>query len=214
MAAISLCVLLGACTCSFALNPSLDISQYARTTWRIRNGFSLGNIYAMAQTPDGYLWFGTESGLVRFDGVRSVTWQPPAGQQLPDKGAYSLLVTRDGTLWIGTFTGLASWDGASLTNYPEFDKRFVTSMLEDREGTVWAGTLGGSLGTDTGRLCAIRKGSAQCYSQGDAFGSFVWGLAEDSLRRSLGGRRSRTLAMEARRAKALFFAGNATQRPD
>ena len=180
MAAISLCVLLGACTCSFALNPSLDISQYARTTWRVRNGFSLGNIYAMAQTPDGYFWFGTESGLVRFDGVRRVTWQPPAGQQLPDKGAYSLLVTRDGTLWIGTFSGLASWDGASLTNYPEFDKRFVTSMFEDREGTVWAGTLGGSLGTDTGRLCAIRRGSAQCYSQGDAFGSFVWGLAEDA----------------------------------
>ena len=51
----------------------------------------------MAQTPDGYFWFGTESGLVRFDGVRRVTWQPPAGQQLPDKGAYSLLVTRDGT---------------------------------------------------------------------------------------------------------------------
>ena len=164
----------------FALNPSLDISQYARTTWRVRDGFSLGNIYAMAQTPDGYLWFGTEFGLVRFDGVRRVAWQPPAGQQLPDKGAYSLLVTRDGTLWIGTFSGLASWDGARLTNYPELDKRFVTSMLEDREGTVWAGTLGGSSGTATGRLCAIRRGSAQCYSQGGAFGSFVWGLSEDS----------------------------------
>ena len=156
----------GAALCSFALNPSLDISQYARTTWRVRDGFSLGNIYAMAQTPDGYLWFATEFGLVRFDGVRRVAWQPPAGQHLPDKGAYSLLVTRDGTLWIGTFSGLASWDGARLTRYPELDGSFVTSMLEDREGTVWAGILGGSSDTPTGRLCAIRSGQRAMLFEG------------------------------------------------
>jgi len=180
MAVISLGVLLGGCTCSFALNPSLDISQYAHTTWRVRNGFSLGNIYAMAQTPDGYLWFGTEFGLVRFDGVRRTAWQPPQGQHLPGKGAYSLLVTRDGTLWIGSFQGLATWDGARLTHYPELDGEFVTSMFEDREGTVWAGSLGNTAGTPTGRLCAVRGRHAQCYSNQGAFGSFVWGLAEDS----------------------------------
>ena len=43
-----------------ALNPSLEVSQYGHTAWTIQDGFSLGNIYAIAQTPDGYLWFGTE----------------------------------------------------------------------------------------------------------------------------------------------------------
>ena len=180
MAAIALSVLLGGCLRLFALNPSLDISRYARTTWRVRDGFSLGNIYAMAQTPNGYLWFATEYGLVRFDGVRRVAWVPPAGQHLPDKGAYSLLVTRDGTLWIGTFSGLASWDGTRLTHYPELDGKFVTSMLEDREGTVWAGLLGSTAENPTGQLCAIRIGRAQCYLNEGAFGSFVWGLFEDS----------------------------------
>ena len=66
-----------------ALDPSLDVSQYAHTAWTVRDGFSLGNIYAIAQTPDGYLWLGTEFGLFRFDGIHSVPWQPPAGQQLP-----------------------------------------------------------------------------------------------------------------------------------
>src|SRR5208337_2602012 len=148
----------------FALDPSLDISQYGRTTWRVRNGFSLGNIYAIAQTPDGYLWFGTEFGLFRFDGVRSIPWQPPAGQHLPDKNINSLLVTRDGTLWIGSFAGLVSWNGAKLTPRPEQElaKQFVASLFEVGEGTVWAGTLA----TPTGRLCAIRGGSTQCY--GDA----------------------------------------------
>ena len=60
---------------AFALNPALDISQYAHTAWRIREGFSKGRITSIAQTPDGYLWLGTEFGLLHFDGVRSV---PPS----------------------------------------------------------------------------------------------------------------------------------------
>jgi len=177
--AFALGVLVAGCGCGFALNPSLDISQYGHHAWTVRDGFSVGTIFAMAQTPDGYLWLGSEFGLFRFDGVRSVPWQPPAGQHLPNV-PYSLLVTRDGTLWIGTFAGLASWSGGKLTEYPEVGKQFVTSLLEDREGTVWAGTLGGSPGTPTGRLCAIRSGSAQCQLNDGAFGSFVWSLGEDS----------------------------------
>ena len=88
--------------------------------------------------------------------------------------------TRDGTLWIGTFAGLVSWNGDKLTQYPEVGERFVTSLLEDREGTVWAGILCDSLGSPTGRLCAIRSGRAQCYGEDGAFGSFVWSLGEDS----------------------------------
>src|ERR1700758_3295817 len=83
---------------AFALNPSLDISQYSHTAWTARDGFSVGTIFAMAQTPDGYLWLGSEFGLFRFDGVHDVPWQPPAGQHLPD-APYSLVVTCDGTLW-------------------------------------------------------------------------------------------------------------------
>src|SRR5215469_10973660 len=69
--------------CVFALDPSLDVSQYAHTAWRIREGFTKGMIGSIAQTPDGYLWLGTDLGLLRFDGVRTVPWQPPAGEQLP-----------------------------------------------------------------------------------------------------------------------------------
>src|SRR5262245_38900463 len=69
--------------CAFALDPALDISQYAHTAWRVRDGFTKGAIVSIAQTPDGYLWLGTEFGLYRFDGVRAILWQPPAGQQLP-----------------------------------------------------------------------------------------------------------------------------------
>ena len=163
---------------ALALDPSLDVSQYGHTAWTARDGFSVGAIFAMAQTPDGYLWLGTEFGLFRFDGLHAVPWQPPAGQKLPN-APYALLVTRDGTLWIGTFAGLVSWNGNKLTEYPEVGPAFVTSLLEDREGTVWAGILAGSPESPAGRLCAIRSGRVECYQQGGAFGTFVWSLLED-----------------------------------
>jgi signal transduction histidine kinase/ligand-binding sensor domain-containing protein/DNA-binding NarL/FixJ family response regulator len=159
---------------AFALDPPLQIDQYAHTAWTVRDGYSLGIVFATAQTPDGYLWLAAEFGLFRFDGVHFTPWQPPAGQELPNK-PYSLLVSRDGTLWIGTFAGLASWNGIELTHYPEIDKAFVTSLLEARDGTVWAGIL-----ADKGQLCRIRGGRAQCYLQDGRFGTFVWSLAEDS----------------------------------
>jgi ligand-binding sensor domain-containing protein len=162
---------------ALALDPSLEVSQYGHAAWTARNGFSVGAIFAMAQTPDGYLWLGSEFGLFRFDGVQAVPWQPPAGQKLPDK-PYALLVTRDGTLWIGTFRGLVSWKGDKLTRYPEIGDRFVTSLLEDREGTVWVGLMGQASDAPTGELCAIRSGHAQCDLRGGAFGEFVWSLFE------------------------------------
>jgi signal transduction histidine kinase/ligand-binding sensor domain-containing protein len=157
-----------------ALNPALAVSQYAHTAWTVRDGFSLGNVYAMAQTPDGYLWLGTEFGLFRFDGVRFLPWQPPAGQQLPDKNINSLLVTRDGSLWIGTFAGLVILRDGSLARPPVLHDQFVASLFEDGEGTVWAASL-----NRAGQLCAIRSGGAKCSGEDGAFGRAVWATYED-----------------------------------
>ena len=158
-----------------ALDPSLEVSQYAHTAWTVRDGFSLGNIYAMAQTSDGYLWLGSELGLFRFDGVRAIQWQPPAGQRLPDRNVNSLLVTRDGTLWIGTMAGLVALRGNSLTSPPAMDKNFVASLFEDRSGTLWVSSL-----ESHGRLCALQNGSAECYGHDGDFGLAIWAMYEDS----------------------------------
>ncbi|HKE25945.1 MAG TPA: two-component regulator propeller domain-containing protein, partial [Bryobacteraceae bacterium] len=148
------------CRCALALNPSLDVSQYAHTAWKFRDGFTKGTIVSIAQTPDGYLWLGTEFGLLRFDGVRSVPWQPPASQHLPSTYIRRLLVARDGTLWIGTWKGLASWKDGKLTQYPELAGQIISALLEDREGTVW---VGGLAFPPPGKLCAIHGGTAQCF---------------------------------------------------
>lgn len=174
MAAITLGVVLGGSPSLFALNPSLDMSQYGHTAWTTRDGFSLGNIYAMAQTPDGYMWLASEFGLFRFDGVRSVLWHPPGGER--QDLTLSLLAARDGTLWIGTGSGLESWSGGKLTQ--QLAGVGVTSLIEDHKGTVWAGTW--SERAVPARLCAIRGGNLQCYGGDGSFGKVVSPLYEDS----------------------------------
>lgn len=172
------CILLACCPSAFALDPALDVSQYAHTSWKIREGFTKGTITSIAQTPDGYLWLGTEFGLLRFDGVRHVLWQPPADQPLPSSTIVKLLAARDGTLWIGTDKGLASWNGGRLTQYPEIAGQFVFALLEDRDGAVWVGTYSFN-SPPTGKLCAIHNGSVQCYGKDGALGRGVLSLYED-----------------------------------
>jgi signal transduction histidine kinase/ligand-binding sensor domain-containing protein len=159
---------------AYALDSALDVSQYAHTAWKVRDGFVKGAIFSIAQTPDGYLWLGTEFGLFRFDGVRAVPWQPPADEQLPDIFIEHLLVGRDGTLWIGTRRGLASWKEGKLTNYPELAGLSIQALLEDHEGTVWIGVSGLS----AGKLCASKGPTIQCYGAGQ-LGQSVSALYED-----------------------------------
>jgi signal transduction histidine kinase/ligand-binding sensor domain-containing protein len=175
-AIIVLAILLARCPSSFALDPSLDISQYAHTAWKSREGFFNGGVRAIAQTPDGYLWLGTAFGLLRFDGVRSVPWQSPTGEQLPSSNIVGLLAARDGTLWIGTFRGLASWKDGKLIQYHEMEGQSIHTLLQDREGTVWAGTWA----TPTGRLCEIHGSRVSCHGEDGSLGLGVLSLYEDS----------------------------------
>jgi signal transduction histidine kinase/ligand-binding sensor domain-containing protein len=166
------------CPSALALDPALDVSQYAHTAWLFREGFTQGYIKSIAQTPDGYIWLGTGFGLFRFDGVRAERWQPPLnGEQLPSNSVVRLRVARDGTLWIGTMEGLARWRDGKLTRYPDLAGLIIASILEDRNGTVWVGSY--SL-APPGKLCAIHETNVDCYGSDGSLGNGVTGLYEDS----------------------------------
>jgi ligand-binding sensor domain-containing protein/signal transduction histidine kinase len=173
---VLVCILWACCPCAFALNPALDVNRYAHTSWKINEGFFKGAIYSIAQTPDGYLWLGTDFGLLRFDGVRGAPWQPPPGQHLPSDSIRSLLVARDGKLWIGTTKGLASWKDGRLTLHVELAGSVIFRLLEDHEGVIWVGAGG----VPAGKLCAIHDAGVQCYGDDGSLGIGVIGLAEDS----------------------------------
>jgi signal transduction histidine kinase/ligand-binding sensor domain-containing protein len=158
-----------------ALDPSLDITQYAHLAWTFRNGFSNGAVYAIAQTPDGYLWLGTSAGVVRYDGARLTPLPLGPGHRLPNAASAAILPARDGSVWIGTLDGLVSWKNGALTHYPAFAGRTVITLLQQRDGTVWAGSFGGA----TGKLCAFRGEQTTCYGDDGEFGGSVASLYED-----------------------------------
>jgi signal transduction histidine kinase/ligand-binding sensor domain-containing protein len=161
---------------AYALDPALDVSQYAHTEWTAGAGLTTGEINAIAQTPDGYLWLGTDFGLFRFDGVRAVQWRPPAGQQLPSNSVSSLYTSRDGTVWIGTLKGPASWKDGRLKEYPELAGFYVVRILEDREAAIWMS------GADplNGKVCWLHSGTVTCWGENAGLGSGAFGLYEDS----------------------------------
>src|ERR1700742_4660936 len=100
-----------------ALDPEKRISQYAHTAWRIGDGVFSGTPHAITQTTDGYLWIGTEAGLMRFDGFRFFQWTAPDGKPLFSASIYSLLGARDGSLWIGAGISLARRKNGEAFNY-------------------------------------------------------------------------------------------------
>ena len=146
-----------------ALDPTIYLSQYAHTAWRVREGYFSAAPLAIAQTSDGRLWIGSESGLVQFDGVRFVPWKPPDSTPLPDNRIFDLLGTNDGSLWIGTNKGLARWKDNQLTVYAKVGK--WETLVEDRNGGVWAGhTRDLAL---LPPLCHFAGGQFKCFSTQD-----------------------------------------------
>ncbi len=116
-----------AITETVAVNPSLDVSQYAHTSWSAKNGDFRGAVLSVTQTADGYLWLGTDIGLSRFDGARFVEWRLPPGTSLPKNPFQKVLGTRDGSLWIGG-KGLGRLKDGKLTTYPALSDTWINAI--------------------------------------------------------------------------------------
>ena len=80
------------------------LDQLYHTGWTYKEG-APGEVYALAQTTDGYLWLGTATGLFRFDGIRFQPFKPESGQAFPQRRVASLFAVPDGGLWVGYWYG-------------------------------------------------------------------------------------------------------------
>jgi len=160
------CGLMAAVFClpACAVNPEMLISQYAHSAWRSQDGFFNGSPWAITQTVDGYIWVGTLSGIVRFDGVRFVSWIPPGGERLRTANITALLGARDGSLWIGTDgSDLWHWSNQRLTSYPFPGNSRINSLMEGDKESVW---LTRSKQSDSaGPVCEAGRGQSRCYGE-------------------------------------------------
>ena len=99
------------CPSAHALDPSKSFHHYVRNHWSLEQGLPQLSVLAIAQDEPGYLWFGTQAGLSRFDGVRFTNFDLDNTPELPSTWIQALHTDREGRLWIGTPQGLAVRDG-------------------------------------------------------------------------------------------------------
>src|SRR5262245_56795012 len=120
-------------------NPGFDLR-----TWRVEDGLPSDAVIGLAQTPDGYLWVGTNAGLARFDGVRFTVFDRSNTPELISDQCGPLLVDPAGALWIGAMGGgITRFSAGKFTTFGRREGatfEYVMSMLSDRKGRLWLGT--------------------------------------------------------------------------
>ena len=123
------------------------LSGYAVTAWTDADGRPFGAVYSIVQDTDGYLWIGTNAGLLRFDGTRFTHWEAIGEGSLPNTPVTALCLAADGTLWVGLTNGggvyrIRNRQAVRQDIEPPL-RGSVTALAEDRRKTVWA--VAGSL---------------------------------------------------------------------
>ncbi|MGD9345719.1 MAG: two-component regulator propeller domain-containing protein [Candidatus Aminicenantes bacterium] len=166
------------------LGPSLLIAQIGGAKFeRITgsSGLSLSTVRAILQDQTGFLWFGTDDGLNRYDGYSFKIYkrQPHDSNSLSHNMIWCLLEDRNGVLWIGTEMGLNSLDPKTerfhryLNEAGQSDSlshNSVRSLCEDPNGDIWVGTNNGlnRLNRKTGKFEQYHTSSADKNSLSDS----------------------------------------------
>jgi ligand-binding sensor domain-containing protein len=122
----------------------------------LEHGLSQATVYAILQDSRGFMWFGTQDGLSRFDGYNFVVYRHSQtdSNSLPDNWICCLCEDRftPGVLWIGTQNGLSRFDGitnrfATFKHDPEdsnsLSHNYIKVIHQDRAGRLRIGTEGG-----------------------------------------------------------------------
>ncbi len=161
---------------ALALEPGKAVTQYIHQVWETEDGLPQNSVSAILQTRDGYIWIGTQEGLVRFDGVRFTVFDTRNSPGLKTNFISVLLQDAEGTLWVGTDGGGLSRlrDGAftAYTKEQGLASNVVCSIHQDRAGTLWIGTRGG--------LNRFRDGKFTAYTTREGLSNdVVLAISED-----------------------------------
>lgn len=171
-------LLLFAAQAHASLDSTRAMTQYIRDIWGVDAGLPHNSVDAIVQTPDGYLWLGTEEGLARFDGVRFKVFDKGNTPALQSNHVSSLLVDSQKDLWIGTQGGglvkLHEGVFSTYTVRSGLPNDTILSLYEDRRGALW-------IGTDGGGLACFYAGKFEIYTTRNGMPSdSIFSLAGDS----------------------------------
>ena len=147
LSALSAGLLLAGClafsSLALALEPTTPLASYGHQSWVMENGLPQNTVQALVQSRDGFIWLGTEVGLVRFDGNGFVVYDQNSKPALPANDVRCLLESSDGALWIGTSDGLARMKDGAVTNFTTIQGlpgNGILRLVEANNGILWVWT--------------------------------------------------------------------------
>lgn len=130
-----------------ALAPCGASAQYRFDVWTTDNGLPQNIVYDITQTRDGYLWFTTLDGLVRYDGVRFTVFDKNNSKGISSNRMTCLIEDAAGALWIGTEdAGVIRYASGAFTTFTTKDglqDNQVDAIQPDNAGGVQITTKGG-----------------------------------------------------------------------
>lgn len=134
------------------------------THWGSDEGLSPGQVMTMLQTQDGYLWFGSDGGLMRFDGVNCEVYDTRNTPEMTVNVVGTLFEDGQKRLWAGLNGAggglLCRTEDGRFKFYGKADgleNERVRTLTEDSDGRLWVGTDGGGLYQfENGKLHAFR----------------------------------------------------------
>jgi ligand-binding sensor domain-containing protein len=125
-----------------AIDPHRLLSQYMRDHWGSEKGFTGGSVTAVAQTADGYLWIGTERGLIRFDGFGFRTFSQATPTTFPIGAVQQLVADSRGDLWILLqSTKILRYHNGKFELGREEAEFGITSITTRLDGTILLSSL-------------------------------------------------------------------------
>jgi ligand-binding sensor domain-containing protein/signal transduction histidine kinase len=153
----------------------------------IEHGLSQESVLNILQDRQGFMWFGTQAGLNRYDGYKMTVYRtdPQDPASLPDSFINASFEDAEGRLWFGTKGGLARFDAAAgkFVRYPLADagtprdaNRSVNAITADRQGMLWLGTSDGLKRFDpaSGAFSTIRHSAQDGVPGGDAVAALAF----------------------------------------
>jgi len=135
---------------------------YGVDFWREAEGLPQSRIRAVLQTHDGYIWLGTDNGVVRFNGSSFTSFTVETGS-LKDNEVWALLEDNEHALWIGTYGGgLTRYKDGSFETFTRANglpDDVITHIDKDSSGDLWLSTPEG--------LSRYSHGTFSSYSTAD-----------------------------------------------
>ena len=139
-------LLVGYASAGRALDPATALTSYGRQTWVMENGLPQNTVTELLQTQDGFIWLGTEAGLVRFDGNSFQIYDHNSDAAIPGNDVCCLVQGSDGSLWIGTGEGLVRWQRGKFRSYSTADGlpgNGIRALARTSDDRIWAYTSQG-----------------------------------------------------------------------